>query len=58
MKRWKAMIDITDLSARAAEIDRRGNEYLDCGSDPEHVANFRIEKKLSLIHISEPTRPY
>ena len=41
--------DITDLSARVAEIDRRGDEFLDCGSDPEHVAIFRIEKKLDYL---------
>ena len=53
------MIDITDLSARVAEIDRRGDEFLDCGSDPEHVAIFRIEKKqdyLCLLYTSPSPR--
>ena len=54
-----AVIRLDRAGKYQSEIDDlKGVKFIDSGIDDSTIASSRIAVALSLIHISEPTRPY
>ena len=51
-----AAISAAESGASVALLERAPRSYR--GGNSRHTRNFRCAHNLSLIHISEPTRPY